>query len=69
MCVCVDTSELTLIVQLEDAHASLWCGAVEHGQSVGGAADHLTFDQQGVIGQDQQGASFIRTPDGQLLAL
>lgn len=67
MCVCV--CALTLIVQLEHAHASLRRGAVEDGQSVGGTADHLTFHQQSVIGQDEQGASFVCAPDGQLLAL
>lgn len=60
---------LTLIVQLEDAHASLQCRAVVDGQSVGGTADHLTLDQQRVVGEDQQGAAFVRAPDGQLLAL
>ena len=60
---------LTLIVQLEDAHAAIRHGAVVDRQSVGGAADHLTLHQQRVIGQDQQGATFICAPDGQLLAL
>lgn len=60
---------LTLIVQLEDAHAAVRHGAVVDRQSVGGAADHLTLHQQRVIGQHQQGATFVRAPDGQLLAL
>lgn len=65
----VDTSGLTLVVQLEDANDSLWRGAVVDRQSVGGAADHLTLNQQSVIGQDHQGTTFICTPDGQLLAV
>lgn len=60
---------LTLVVQLEDAHVALWRGAVVDGQSVGGTADHLTFNQQCVIGQDHQGTLFICTPDGQQLTL
>ncbi|XP_034752905.1 seizure 6-like protein [Etheostoma cragini] len=56
-------------VQLEDAHAQVRCRPVVDGQGVGGTADHLTLHQQRVIGQDQHGASFIGTPDGQLLAL
>lgn len=60
---------LTLVMQLKDAHVALWWGAVVDGQSVGGTADHLTFHQQGVIGQDHQGALFVCTPDGQQLTL
>lgn len=60
---------LTLIVQLEDAHAPLRRGAVVDGQRVGGTADHLSFHQQRVIGQDQQGASLICASDGQLFTL
>lgn len=56
-------------MQLEDAHVALWRGVVVDGQSVGGTADHLTFNQQGVIGQDHQGTLLIRTPDGQQLPL
>lgn len=65
----VDTSGLTLVVQLEDANDSLWRGAVVDRQSVGGTADHLTFNQQSVIGQDHQGPVFICTPDRQLLTV
>lgn len=60
---------LTLVVELEDAYVALWCGAVVDGQSVGGTADHLTFDQQRVIGQDHQGSLFICTPDRQQLTI
>lgn len=66
---CTYTSVLTLIVQLEDAHASLRSGAVVDGQSVGGTTDHLTFNQECVISQDQQGTPFICPPDRQLLAI
>lgn len=68
--VCTHTERgLTLVVQLEDAHASLRRGAVEDGQRVGGTADHLTFDQQRLVGQDQQGPPVVHAPDRQLLAL
>lgn len=60
---------LTLIVQLEDAHAPLRRGAIVDGQRVGGTADHLSFHQQRVIGQDQQGASLICASDRQLFTL
>lgn len=60
---------LTLVVELEDAYVALWRGAVVDGQSVGGTADHLTFDQQRVIGQDHQGSLFVCTPDRQQLTL
>lgn len=56
-------------MQLEDAHASIWCGAVVDRQRVGGTANHLAFNQQGLVSQNQQGSSLTNTPDRQLLAL
>lgn len=60
---------LTLVVQLEEAQAPLWCRAVVDRQRVGGTADHLTFHQQRVVGQNQRGALIVHAPDGQLLAV
>lgn len=63
------TQKLTLVVQLEDAQTSLWSRPVVDRQRVGGAADHLTFHQQCVIGQNQRRALLVQASDGQLLAV
>lgn len=60
---------LTLIVQLEDTHASLQSRAVVDRESVSGTADHLTFNKQCMVGQDQQRTVFINTCDRQLFSI
>ena len=60
---------LTLVVQLEEAHAALRGRAVVDGQLIGRAADHLTLHQQRVIGQNQQGAALVCSADRQQLTL
>lgn len=59
----VCTSTLTLVVQLEDTHAPLGCGAIVDRHSVGRTADHLPFNEERVIGQYQQGASLVCASD------
>lgn len=56
-------------MQLKETQASFRCGTVVDRQSVGRTADHLSFNQQRVIGQDQQSASLVCASDWQLFAL
>ena len=55
-------------MQLEGPEAIVLEGAEVHGDGVGGAADHLAFDQERVVGQDGQGGA-IHPSDGEQLPL